>query len=124
MIVPRERVAVVIGNKGVVIQEIMRRTGTKVTINQKVEPNVAQISGKAEQNKSAKDLILRVIESGPGGLEDNSLGEIVSSTMECPQGIYIHRSPFTFQLHNFIFSHRLIFKITQITSCNQRELGE
>ena len=97
MVVPRERVAAVIGNRGIVIQEIMRRSGTKITINQKVEPNVAEIIGRADQNLVAKDLIKRVMESGPGGLEDSSLGEIVCSTMECPQGCLLF-----INLHDYI----------------------
>jgi len=85
MITPRERVGAVIGNKGAVIQEIMKRSGTRIVINQKIEPNSAQITGRPDQISAAKELILKVMENGPSGLDEDSTYEVIVSTMDVPQ---------------------------------------
>lgn len=72
---PQDKVGIVIGARGVVINDIMRRTGCKVIINQEVpagEPAVVQITGRQTQVDEVKDLINRVIENGPQSISVGS----------------------------------------------------
>eukprot|EP01041_Mallomonas_annulata_P002939 gene2939-5774_t len=68
---PQEKVGVVIGSKGVIIQEMMRRTGSKMTVNQDFPdgcPRKVVITGTEEQIEAAMALVTAVIQQGPAGL--------------------------------------------------------
>lgn len=89
---PAEKVGLVIGSKGVIIQEIMRRSYCKITVNQNFpdgEPRVVNITGKAPQIEIAKTLVALVIANGPSALSQSHLGVTPSSNiteeMDCPQ---------------------------------------
>jgi far upstream element-binding protein len=89
---PAEKVGLVIGSKGVIIQEIMRRSYCKITVNQNFpdgEPRVVNITGKAPQIEIAKTLVSLVIANGPSALSQSHLGVTPSSNiteeMDCPQ---------------------------------------
>lgn len=70
MEMPKEKVGITIGAKGVVIQEIMRRTGCKVVIDQPEGlPCKAQFSGTFPQIETAKAMIISVMNSGPSVLQ-------------------------------------------------------
>lgn len=89
---PPEKVGLVIGSKGIIIQEIMRRSYCKITVNQNFpdgEPRMVNITGKAPQIEIAKALVAIVIANGPSALNQSGLG-VSSSTnvteeMDCPQ---------------------------------------
>mmetsp|Transcript_7787 Transcript_7787/g.13108 ORF Transcript_7787/g.13108 Transcript_7787/m.13108 type:complete len:607 (+) Transcript_7787:80-1900(+) len=89
---PAEKVGLVIGSKGIIIQEIMRRSYCKITVNQNFpdgEPRMVNITGKAAQIEIAKTLIGIVIANGPSALNQSVLGVSSSSNvteeMDCPQ---------------------------------------
>ena len=89
---PPEKVGLVIGSKGVIIQEIMRRSYCKITVNQNFpdgEPRMVNITGKAPQIEIAKALVALVIANGPSALSQSHLGVTPSSNiteeMDCPQ---------------------------------------
>ena len=71
--VPNASVATVIGQGGLTIREIVRRSCTLIHIRSS-EPNmdfqIADITGTAEQNNVAKELIKKVIKNGHRGMED------------------------------------------------------
>jgi rRNA processing protein Krr1/Pno1 len=74
---PADKVGIVIGAKGVIVNEIMRRSGTKVVINQEVpagEPNVVVITGPKYRIATAKNLIASVITGGPNALQMSPMG--------------------------------------------------
>jgi far upstream element-binding protein len=75
---PREKVGIVIGTRGTIVQDIMARSGCKVVLNQDVPegtPCKAIITGYPDQIDVAKSLILSVISHGPSGIN------MVSSTV-------------------------------------------
>ena len=89
---PAEKVGLVIGSKGIIIQEIMRRSYCKITVNQNFpdgEPRMVNITGKATQIEIAKALVAIVIANGPSALNQSGLGVSSSSNvteeMDCPQ---------------------------------------
>lgn len=89
---PPEKVGLVIGSKGIIIQEIMRRSYCKITVNQNFpdgEPRMVNITGKAPQIEIAKALVAIVIANGPSALNQSGLGVASSSNvteeMDCPQ---------------------------------------
>lgn len=88
----KAKVGGLIGSKGVIIQEIMRRSGCRITIDQDFpegQPHKVQISSRTLENISiAKDLIARIIELGPTALNsqlDHDDSPMISTTMDCPQ---------------------------------------
>jgi rRNA processing protein Krr1/Pno1 len=92
---PSEKVGIVIGSRGVIIQEIMRRSGCKIVVNQRVPdgaPSIVQITGKQHQIDNAKRLINSVIQNGPLALNGPSdVGtnisldvDIVTEQVDCP----------------------------------------
>lgn len=89
---PPEKVGLVIGSKGVIIQEIMRRSYCKITVNQNFpdgEPRIINITGKAPQIEIAKELLNLVIANGPSALNQCGLGvhsaSNITEEMDCPQ---------------------------------------
>jgi polyribonucleotide nucleotidyltransferase len=91
MACPAEKVGLVIGSKGIIVQDIMRRTGCKITVNQNFpegEPRVVVITGQAANIEFAKSLVALVIANGPAALNQSSLGMnlpgYVTEEMECP----------------------------------------
>mmetsp|Transcript_22521 Transcript_22521/g.32899 ORF Transcript_22521/g.32899 Transcript_22521/m.32899 type:complete len:732 (-) Transcript_22521:333-2528(-) len=89
MLCPPDKVGLVIGSKGVVIQDIMRRSYCKITVNQNFpegEPRMVVICGKRSQIEKAKSLVALVIANGPTAL--NSVGNstnMITEEMDCPQ---------------------------------------
>lgn len=92
---PSDKVGIVIGSRGVIIQEIMRRSGCKIVVNQRVPegaPSIVQITGKQHQIDNAKRLINSVIQNGPLALSGSpdvgtniSLDvDIVTEQVDCP----------------------------------------
>lgn len=91
---PPEKVGIVIGSRGIIIQDIMRKSGCKVVVNQDVpagSPCVVQITGKAYQVVEAKRLVTAVIENGPLALSNMDQGsasgadlDMMTEEMECP----------------------------------------
>jgi rRNA processing protein Krr1/Pno1 len=89
---PADKVGIVIGSKGIIIQDIMRRSGCKIVVNQQVppgEPSIIQITGKSFQIAEAKKLITAVILNGPLALNNvdgsNALeADVITEEMECP----------------------------------------
>jgi len=88
---PPEKVGLVIGSKGVIIQEIMRRSYCKITVNQNFpdgEPRMVNITGKPTQIEIAKALVAIVIANGPSALNQSGLGVstgYITEEMDCPQ---------------------------------------
>ena len=65
---PAARVGVVIGTKGSVITEMMKKTGCKIVINQEFpdgHPREAIFTGNKEQIEAAKSLVNAVVVHGP-----------------------------------------------------------
>jgi rRNA processing protein Krr1/Pno1 len=91
MTCPQDKVGIVIGARGVVVNEIMRRSRCKVVINQEVpagEPAVVMITGLPAQIAEAKDLVNKVVENGPAALTNRpppSEGPITTETMDMPR---------------------------------------
>ncbi|CAM9380086.1 unnamed protein product, partial [Ectocarpus fasciculatus] len=91
---PPDKVGIVIGSRGVIIQDIMRKSGCKIVVSQHVpagNPCIVQITGKAFQIAEAKRLVTAVIENGPLALNgvDNSGAsgadlDVTTEEMECP----------------------------------------
>jgi rRNA processing protein Krr1/Pno1 len=91
MMCPAEKVGLVIGSRGVIVQDIMRRTGCKITVNQNFpegEPRVVVITGPLQNIEFAKSLVSLVIANGPAALNQTSLGinlpGCITEEMECP----------------------------------------
>lgn len=89
---PAEKVGLVIGSKGIIIQEIMRRSYCKITVNQNFpdgEPRMVNITGKPTQIEIAKALVAIVIANGPNALNQSGLGVAsgsnITEEMDCPQ---------------------------------------
>ena len=73
--IPKYKVGVAIGTKGVIVQEIMKRTNCKVVIDQDVpdgQPCRVHFSGLPDQVQFAKALMSSVIKSGPSALKSSS----------------------------------------------------
>mmetsp|Transcript_21156 Transcript_21156/g.30596 ORF Transcript_21156/g.30596 Transcript_21156/m.30596 type:complete len:733 (+) Transcript_21156:32-2230(+) len=91
MLCPADKVGLVIGSKGVVIQDIMRRSFCKITIDQNFpegEPRVVMITGKRSFIEQAKSLIGLVIANGPTALSQSPVGNsgtTITDEMDCPQ---------------------------------------
>jgi rRNA processing protein Krr1/Pno1 len=87
---PCDKVSLVIGSKGIVIQDIMRRSCCKIVVDQDFAPGVPRvivINGRQSQIEIAKSLLLLVIEQGPNALHQPGVigGEgLVTEEMECP----------------------------------------
>lgn len=92
---PSDKVGIVIGSRGIIIQDIMRRSGCKIVVNQRVPqgaPSIVQITGKAGQIAEAKRLITAVIQNGPHALntmveQGGATGpdaDVVVEEMDCP----------------------------------------
>lgn len=91
---PPEKVGIVIGSRGVIIQDIMRKSGCKIVVNQHVpagSPCIVQITGKAFQIAEAKRLVTAVIENGPLALANMDHGsatgadlDVATEEMDCP----------------------------------------
>lgn len=82
-----DKVGIIIGSKGMVIQDIMRRTFCKISVNQSVpegSPRIITIIGKPSDIAKAKDLITAVINDGPTALSMNETAN-TSYVMDCPQ---------------------------------------
>jgi rRNA processing protein Krr1/Pno1 len=91
MACPAEKVGLVIGSKGIIVQDIMRRTGCKITVNQNFpegEPRVVMITGEPTNIEFAKSLVALVIANGPAALNQSGLGMnlpgYITDEMECP----------------------------------------
>lgn len=91
MICPAEKVGLVIGSRGVIVQDIMRRTGCKITVNQNYpegEPRVVVITGHPPNIEFAKSLVALVIANGPAALNQSGVGMnipgYVTEEMDCP----------------------------------------
>ena len=94
---PQDKVASVIGARGTVINDIMRRTGCRVVINQDVEegePAVVEMNGPQPQLDEAKMLVNKVIEDGPQSISLSPLlglsagpfaNQIITDVMEIPK---------------------------------------
>lgn len=87
---PHDKVGLVIGAKGAVIQDIMRRSGCKITINQNFadnEPRVVVIVGRMNNIDIARSLISTVIANGPAALVQvvNEYEHSITDEMDCPQ---------------------------------------
>lgn len=82
---PQNRVGVVIGSKGTIIAEVMKRSGARITINQDMAeglPRKVIYTGTAEQIDSAKLLVNTVIVHGPNAIQSAEL--IVSCASVSP----------------------------------------
>jgi far upstream element-binding protein len=91
MMCPAEKVGLVIGSRGIIVQDIMRRTGCKITVNQNFpegEPRIVVITGPPQNIDFAKSLVSLVISNGPAALNQSSLAinlpGYVTEEMECP----------------------------------------
>ena len=94
---PQDKVASVIGARGTVINDIMRRTGCRVVINQDVaegEVAIVEMSGHQPQLNEVKMLVNKVIEDGPQSISLSPLlglstgpnaNRIVTDVMEIPK---------------------------------------
>ena len=87
---PQDKVGLVIGAKGAVIQDIMRRTGCKIVLNQDFpdgQPRKVIFNGKASQINEAKNLISSIIAKGTtsGVLSGTDNAAAVTRCMDCPQ---------------------------------------
>jgi polyribonucleotide nucleotidyltransferase len=89
---PQDKVGTVIGSKGVVVSEIMKRTNCKIVINQDVpdgSPAIVNITGPEDRILDVKECISKVIESGPqavtnffsGRRSSESSGHIIMESM-------------------------------------------
>ena len=88
---PADKVGLVIGAKGVVIQDVMRKTGCKVVVNQDYpegHPRKVLFTGRMPQIAEARNMVYAIINKGPavtGNSTDGSSGTIVAKEMDCPQ---------------------------------------
>lgn len=79
---PQDRVGIVIGSKGSIVQEIMKRTGCRIMVNQELpdgEPRKVVITGTPQQVKAGRSLVNAVIINGPIAVQGppGSTGSIV-----------------------------------------------
>lgn len=91
MTCPPEKVGLVIGSKGIVVQDIMRRSACKITVNQNFpegEPRVVVITGRPSNIEFAMSLVNLVITNGPAALNQTNVGVnapgYVTEDMDCP----------------------------------------
>ena len=89
---PQDKVGLVIGSKGVIIQDIMRRSCCKIIVNQDFpdgEPRLVVITGRPAQIEVAKSLLALVIANGPNALNQcgvaGNSGNLITDEMDCPQ---------------------------------------
>ncbi len=78
---PHDKVKLVIGAKGVIIKNIMKRSKTTIIIDEKFpegHPRKVEIRGKADHILVAKQLIACVIEHGPTILDEDKSGATAS----------------------------------------------
>lgn len=78
---PHDKVKLVIGAKGVIIKNIMKRSKTTIIIDEKFpegHPRKVEIRGKADHILVAKQLIACVIEHGPTILDEDKAGATAS----------------------------------------------
>ena len=78
VVVPHAKVATLIGAKGIIVGEIMKRTGCKVHVLQDGVPDgedrAVSFTGTPDQIAEAKKLVLSVIRDGPTALGTQSQG--------------------------------------------------
>lgn len=87
---PHDKVSIVIGAKGAIVQDIMRRSGCRISIHPDAphgEPKTVSITGKGANVELAKSLISTVIERGPTALVQviSELHNSTSLEIDCPQ---------------------------------------
>lgn len=85
-----EKVGHIIGSKGMIILDIIKRSGAKVLVNQDFPKGVNRkitINGTEEQMVAAADLIKRIVDFGPTAIHENSLegGPHTTMMIECSQ---------------------------------------
>lgn len=86
---PQSKVGPVIGSKGVIINEMMKRSGCKMSVNQDFpdgHPRKVVMTGTSKQIEDAKFLVSVVISYGPNAIYDQALLDEVmenSKTVEC-----------------------------------------
>eukprot|EP01039_Chlorochromonas_danica_P005603 gene5603-6169_t len=90
MEVAPDKVAQIIGSKGMIIQEIQSRTGVKAYVNQDFPPGVNRqlhLTGTTHQIDTAADLVRRILVDGPTAIHHNSIhgGPQVTRVIECTQ---------------------------------------
>lgn len=90
MEVAPDKVAQIIGSKGMIIQEIQSRTGVKAYVNQDFPPGVNRqlhLTGTTQQIETAADLVRRILVDGPTAIHHNSIhgGPQVTRIIECTQ---------------------------------------
>lgn len=88
---PQDKVGLVIGTKGMIIQDLMRRSGCKIVIQQDMPegmPRKIIFTGTSEQIAEAQTLIHAIVyKNGPGSSNGDSAEAYKTSTQEidCPQ---------------------------------------
>lgn len=97
---PHARVASVIGSKGTIIQDMMRRTSCKITVRQQDvpdgEPRQVVINGLPSGVAAAKELLLATIERGPSAIQQSFFSSLAAAqpmetlTMQCPADMVRH----------------------------------
>jgi rRNA processing protein Krr1/Pno1 len=74
---PQERVGIVIGSRGSIVQEIMKRTACRIVVHQDMpegEPRIVMITGTPPQVKAARALVQAVIVEGPMAIQGPAMG--------------------------------------------------
>jgi hypothetical protein len=87
---PQPRVGLVIGAKGSIISEIMKRTGCKMSINQDFPDGVPRkviYTGTSDQISAAKVLVTVIIEEGPNAILSAEVVQTVASRVKLPSHI-------------------------------------
>mmetsp|Transcript_10497 Transcript_10497/g.10560 ORF Transcript_10497/g.10560 Transcript_10497/m.10560 type:complete len:696 (-) Transcript_10497:401-2488(-) len=86
---PQDKVGLVIGTKGMIIQDLMRRTGCKISIKQDMAeglPRKIIFNGTTAQIAEAQTLIYAIIHKGTGGNDPSDLSKpVYTKEMDCPQ---------------------------------------
>ena len=71
MVIPHDKVPLVIGQRGITAKEMMRRSGCKIHVNETVDADdncFIELTGTTEQLSAAKELISQVLEHGTKAL--------------------------------------------------------
>jgi polyribonucleotide nucleotidyltransferase len=71
MIIPHDKVPLVIGQRGITAKEMMRRSGCKIHVNETVDVDdncFIELTGTSEQLAAAQELISHVLEHGTKAL--------------------------------------------------------